>query len=136
MPHVSRRRVKRKVFVKLNEGLIDTLADLHSRAEFSRLTKDLLTPTERIMLSKRIAIILMLKRGYSFRTIVKTLQVTQQTVVRFWKMLKHGKFSYLKPNKKNSGEKNFLEVLEKIFQANLPPRGKGRWAHVIRATRI
>lgn len=126
MPHVSNRKVKKKVYKKLQSNLVGIFSSSHSKTEMASLINDLLTPTERIMFAKRIAIILMLQEGYSFRAIEKTLKVTLQTVLRFWKMKKAGKFGYLKENKKNS----FWADLERILQAGLPPRGKGRWKHV------
>ena len=92
------------------------------------LLDDLLTPTEKIMMTKRLAIIFMLNEGYSFRAIEKSLKVTLQTVTRFWKMKKRGKFKYLEKMEIKSS--SFWKDLEKFLQAGLPPRGKGRWKHV------
>lgn len=130
MPHVSSRRVKKKVYKKLEDGLHDIFSKFSSHSDVSRLLGDLLTPTERLMISKRVAIILLLKKGYSFQAIQKTLKVTPFTVLRFWRMTKMGKFKYLEAPKQNKKSDSFLGGIEKILQAGLPPRGKGRWAHV------
>ena len=130
MPHVSRRRVKKKVYKKLEDGLRDIFSKFSSRSDVSRLLGDLLTPTERLMISKRIAIILLLKKGYSFQAIQKTLKVTPFTVLRFWRMTKMGKFKYFTIPRQDKKPGSFLGDIEKILQAGLPPRGKGRWAHV------
>ncbi len=128
MPHVSRRKVKKKIYLRLETDLLDVFLSSRSKKEMAGLIKDLLTSTERVMLAKRIAIILMLNEGYSFRAVERTLKVTLQTVFRFWKMKKDGKFKDLK--RKNKQDEGFWEMLEKIMQAGLPPRGKGRWKHV------
>ena len=128
MPHISRRKVKRKVYSKMESNLVDIFLSSRSKSEIAQLINTLLTPTERVMLAKRIAIILMLNNGYSFRAIEKSLKVTLQTVMRFWKMKKEGKFSNFA--KKGIKESNFWKDLEKLLEAGLPPRGKGRWKHV------
>ena len=50
------------------------------------------TPTERLMLAKRLALIVMLDRGYSFIQIQKILKLSPTTVARFWRMKKEGAF--------------------------------------------
>src|SRR3989338_7244626 len=98
MPHISKRRIKRKIYKKLNDNLVN----------------DLLTYTERIMVSKRIAIILMLNEGYSFRAIESALKVTLQTVLRFWKMKKKGRFGSLAKKTAKGGD--LWKDLENILQ--------------------
>src|SRR3989344_7905171 len=88
MPHVSRKKLKKKVFIKIGEQLADTIAKANSARELRWVFKELITPTECVMLAKRLAIILMLERGYSFDIIQKTLKVTPQTIVMFWKITK------------------------------------------------
>ena len=114
MPHVSSRRVKKKVYKKLEDGLHDIFSKFSSRSDVSRLLGDLLTPTERLMISKRIAIILLLKKGYSFQAIQKTLKVTPFTVLRFWRMTKIGKFKYFTFQKQDKKPGGFLGDIEKI----------------------
>lgn len=128
MPHVSRRKVKRKIYSKMQSNLIGIFLSSRSKSETAQLINDILTSTERIMLAKRIAIILMLNDGYSFRAIEKSLKVTLQTVLRFWKMKKKGKFGYLW--RKGREGSDFWKDFEKLLEAGLPPRGKGRWKHV------
>ncbi|MBI2609870.1 hypothetical protein HYW53_01710 [Candidatus Giovannonibacteria bacterium] len=128
MPHVSKRKLKKKVYSKIETNFIEVFLKFRSRKETSLLLNDLLTRTERVMLSKRIAIVLMLESGYSFSTIERTLKVTKQTIVRFMKMRKSGKFRYLEAKKESKENDSLIEFLEKFLQAGLPPRGKGRWA--------
>jgi uncharacterized protein YerC len=131
MPHVSKHRVKKNIFKKIQLSLIDVFMVAGSKYDTARLIGDLLTPTEKIMLAKRIAIILMLNEGYSFKAIERTLKITPATVLRFWKMKKKGKFNYL--TEKKIKESDFWKDLEKFLEAGLPPRGKGRWKHVFDA---
>ena len=96
MPHISRRYVRRKIYKKMNENLMNVFAHFRSKAEVVRALNTILTPTEKVMFAKRLAIVLMLQNGYSFRAIERTVKVTPQTVLRFWKIYKAGKFDYLK----------------------------------------
>lgn len=125
MPHVSRKKLKKKVFIKIGEQLSSTIAKANSTRELRWVFSELITPTERVMLAKRLAIILMLERGYSIDIIQKTLKVTPQTIVRFWKITKH---SFYKPIirkiSSNKAKSDFWQELEKFVLVGMPPRGR------------
>ena len=70
------------------------------------------------MLAKRLAMILMLERGYSFSIIQKILKVTPQTIVRLWKITKQSSHKHI-----ISG---FWQELEEIVFFGMPPRGRQR----------
>lgn len=93
MPHVSRhtpvRKVSDKIFERLTEGVTTKGTPGKRRAFFN----DMLTPTERIMLSKRFAIIYLLTRGYSFSAIQETLRVSPSTIARIWEAVQKGKYA-------------------------------------------
>lgn len=138
MPHVSRKRLKKKTFARINEHFVNTAGNLGSSQEMKKFLNEVLTRTERTMLSKRLALIFMLKKGYSFMAIRNTLKVSPSTVTRIWKKLKLGSFSYIssKIPKKVSTNKlknDFWKDLESILTLGLPPRGRGRWKIVERA---
>ena len=127
MPHVSRKKLKKKVFIKIGEQLSDTIAKANSAQELKWIFKELVTPTERIMLAKRLAIILMLERGYSFDIIQKTLKVTPQTIVRFWKISKQSSYKpILKEISAGKIKRNFWQELEENILLGMPPRGRQR----------
>ena len=65
------------------------LADLRTEKDVSKFLEDLLTPSERIMLGKRLAIAVLLDKGYDQRTIHTIMKVSVSTVssVNYW--LKH-----------------------------------------------
>lgn len=62
------------------------LADFHSEFYIEELLNDLLTPTEKIMLGKRLAIAFLLEKGYDQRTIHSIMNVSVSTVngVNYW----------------------------------------------------
>lgn len=82
MPHVSRNKLNPQV----EDDLTDTLDLILSKLTQKESVKDfllaLLTPTERIMLAKRLAIIILLKENVPHSQIAQTLHVTRITVSR------------------------------------------------------
>jgi len=133
MPHISRKRVKKNIFKRMTNEFINTISGLKTRDDISGFLRELLTPTERVMLAKRLAIIMMLKRGYSFRAIEKALKVSPSTSSRFWKMTKTQPFDVIMKGIKTKEEKKkFWEEIERLLRMGLPPRGRGRWTNVMR----
>ncbi|MBI4059544.1 hypothetical protein HY406_00595 [Candidatus Giovannonibacteria bacterium] len=133
MPHLSSKRVKKDVFEQMTNEFINAVAELKSKEEIKGFLRELLTPTERVMLAKRLAIILMLKKGYSFKIVEKTLKISSSTSLRFWGSLKTRPFIFLlKDVKRREARKKFWEELERLSRFGLPPRGKGRWARTLK----
>lgn len=120
--------------MKIGDQLADIINKTSSPKEIRWFLNELLTPTERIMLSKRLALMFMLKKGYSFSAIQKTLKVTPQTVLRFWHKTK--KPSYKAAVQKISEDKpgkNFWKELEELLFFLPPKHGPGRWKMAERA---
>src|SRR3989344_7744615 len=105
MPHISQKRVKRHVFKRMSDEFVKTISSLKSSSEIRGFLNELLTPTERMMLAKRLAMILMLKKGYSFLIIRRTLKLSPSTVARFWKMTKMKSFQFVLKETKKTEEK-------------------------------
>jgi uncharacterized protein YerC len=95
MPHVSQKNLKRKTLIGLSHELFTLIAELESGAEAKTLLNELLTETELIMIAKRLAILLMLKRGYSFYAIANTLHISPSTAERYWKATKRKSFDVI-----------------------------------------
>lgn len=126
MPHVSKNKLKKKTFLRIGTQLQEKIAKANSKSDINWFTEALLTPTEKIMMAKRLAIILMLEKGYPFWAIELTLKVTQQTIVRFWKKMKlRPDLFKFKTENRGVGPKpsNFWKNLEEMFTI-LPPRGR------------
>ncbi len=122
MPHVSKKTLRRKTFRHVSRDLIELIAGLRSKGEIQTFLTELLTPTERIMLAKRLAVIFMLKKNYGFETVWRTLNVSPSTVARFWKRTKT--HSYPTISKKINNEKTreeFWNSFERALLAGMPP---------------
>jgi IS30 family transposase len=90
------------------------------------------------MLAKRLAIVVLLVRGYSFIQIGESLGVTPQTITRVWKSLKDGKYQkiarYAREHTKHFKREAFMDSFIRIIHIGMPPRvGRGRWKS-LRAT--
>ena len=135
MPQVSKRPLSKNLY----SIFWQTLADLKSSADVKEFLTDLLTPTEKVMLAKRLAIALMLIKGYDYASIRSSLKVSPQTIgsVSLWlkysgsgyrksieRIIKKQKIAGLIRNVENllqeiKPERTFAKVVQKGF-----PKGK------------
>ena len=135
MPHVSRHTPVRKVSDKIFESLVECVTTKGSTNERRTFFVDLLTPTERIMFSKRFAIIYMLAKGHSFDTIQDTLRVSPSTIARIWQAIQKGKYTDVvrrvqKP--KRGKDFDFLEWLVDL----VPPMSMSKKQYAERMCRL
>ncbi len=136
MPHVSRHTPVRKVSDKIFELLVECVTTKGSTNERQTFFVDLLTPTERIMFSKRFAIIYMLAKGYSFDTIQDTLRVSPSTIARIWVAIQKGKYTDIvgrvQKHSKNKEDLNLFQWLSDI----VPPMNMSKKQYAARMRRL
>ncbi|MBI5619755.1 hypothetical protein HY950_02225 [Candidatus Gottesmanbacteria bacterium] len=86
MTQVSRFPLPKVLEQQMHTALRKALADLRTEADVSAFLDDLLTPTEKIMLGKRLAIAILLDRGYDQRTVHTIMKTSLSTVnaVNYW----------------------------------------------------
>lgn len=138
MTHVSKKRLKKDVATELADQFLTFLALATSKKEARILANELLSQTERVMLAKRLAIVVLLVRGYSFTQIEESLGVTRQTSVRVWKEVKNGKYQhitrYAREHTRHFKKESFVDELIRVIHFGMPPRaGKGRWKFLNKA---
>lgn len=131
MAHVSTKRIKKKVASELADQFLTFLALAHTKHEARILAHELFSQTERVMLAKRLAVVVLLVRGYSFSQIEKALGVTAQTVARIWKETKEGRYHHImRYARKNAGhfkKESPLDAFIRILHVGMPPRAGRRW---------
>ena len=128
MTNVSKRKVKKTIYKKINDRFTNFIAMLGDKKSSRSFVNEVLTKSERIMLAKRLAIIFMLINNYSFKEIEKRLKVSPATVSSQWKRLRSGEIDYIKTAvMKGKNKRTFLDDLEILLQMGFPPRGRGRW---------
>ena len=81
MPHLSKRRIDRDTEKLIDSALVWTFSRLKGN-EVNFVFSSLLTPTERLMLAKRLGILFLLNENKTEDNTAQTLKVTQQTVSR------------------------------------------------------
>jgi uncharacterized protein YerC len=127
MPHVSKRFLEQEIFRKINLEFILLLSKLSTR-DLKIVMYGLFTKTERLMLAKRLAITCLIFEGVSYSEIYTVLKISPSTVGRLSSSFNQGKYdAMLKIFRRKRNREIFWNTLEKILQAGLPPRGKGRW---------
>ena len=97
---------------------------------------DMLTPTERIMLSKRFAIIYMLTKGYSFSVIQETLRVSPSTVGRIWEAIQKNKYAEIVRRVRPSSNEGDIIRLMQWFADLMPPISLSKKQYADRMRRL
>lgn len=135
MAQVSKYPISKVVADRIFEVFIKTLIGIKDKEEADDFTYDLFSPTEKIMLSKRIAIAILLLKGYQYREISKILRVSLTTIGSVSLSVKYGRGSYekifTKITKEEDLEEFFSKVIEKLLSmpASLG-RDKGPWRYL------
>jgi uncharacterized protein YerC len=132
MPPVSKRMLPVKTEEKLGKLLIASFTKAARKQDVSYFLSDLLTPTEQIMVAKRIAIAFLLIKGeHDHRQIADYLKVSTGTIARVNLVLKGRGGGYKKILEKIMKEEAFKSVLLSIYEGvtAVPPKGAnwGEW---------
>ncbi|MEK7464836.1 MAG: Trp family transcriptional regulator [Patescibacteria group bacterium] len=80
MPKVSRNPLSREMQQEMMRAFIQTLVKISDDALLRRFLDDLLSPTEKLMLSKRLMAAVLLQRGYSGGAVCTALKMSKTTV--------------------------------------------------------
>ncbi len=97
MPHISPIRINKRTLEKIYSLLFSAITNRNISQKQQRLAfNELLTPTEKIMLSKRLSAISMLSQDMSPYKVGQILQLSQTTTNKLQVKLDTGKFSETK----------------------------------------
>ena len=119
MPQISRKPLSKNKLDKIFEIFFKSFASLKNPSDIQKLLSDLLGPVERTMLAKRLAIALLLHKGYSYEAIKGTLHVSQETIARVNISLNYGGNGYQLVIKKILREEKLNEIFEKVEDATI-----------------
>lgn len=104
MSHISQLFLKPAVKNKIMSLLPECIADCQDQQTAASFIDDLLTSTEKVMINKRIAIALMILKGYRTRDVEEILKVSLPTIYNVKQWLEY----------KGSGYRKLLEnIIEK-----------------------
>lgn len=96
MGRVSKRRIDPEVEERIFEIFWDYLATLRKPEDIHEFLVSLLSFTEQVMIAKRLAIAVLLNRGYKYEEIDQTLKVSKSTVGTVHKQILIGALGYKK----------------------------------------
>ncbi|MBP9715075.1 MAG: hypothetical protein KBD52_01115 [Candidatus Pacebacteria bacterium] len=92
MPHLSRFKMNPEVSEKVSRKFFAVLSKAHKNQNLVNVLNELLTRTEKVMLAKRMAIILLLDKDIPQSKIVDTLKVSFNTVAKIALAIENGKY--------------------------------------------
>lgn len=113
MTQVSKYPLSKEVYERIFDIFLKSVTKYNSKKMNAVFLEELLTPTEQIMLAKRLAIGFLLIKEYDYRTISKILRVSTGTVNRVNLTIKNGKYFKL-AIKRLIEDENISELLENV----------------------
>lgn len=104
-----------KVYINIFDPLLDTVAKLRTKKQASVFFEEFFTPTEKVMLAKRLAIWILIAKRYSYREISELLKMSTSTIAVYCLSFKYKKaFRSVIERilKEEALETCFLEIIE------------------------
>ncbi|MBI4009089.1 hypothetical protein HY357_02555 [Candidatus Roizmanbacteria bacterium] len=124
MARISRFKLKDHVLEKLFTLFFEVVGKKYSKDEFQKVIRDLLSPVERVMIAKRIAIVYLLLKGIDYKIICDVLKVSSATISRYNLLLE--KSDGLVPSFKVIISSDKVKLfLEELFNTLFPPGAYG-----------
>ncbi len=127
MTKVSKYLMAKEVQSRMFEVFWKTIADLQTSSAVEEFFNELLSPTEKIMLAKRLAISILLIKKYSYEEIIDILKVSPSTIGIIARWLKSEGKAFQKAIAKLLAQEKqgeFWDNLEQFLSEIIPP-GKG-----------
>ena len=90
MSQISQRKMDENIQAMMFQMFLGSFSKCKDQGEVANYLGDILTETEAIVLAKRLAIALMLTKGYNYNQICDLLKVTPPTIskVKTWLSMK------------------------------------------------
>lgn len=114
MTQVSRHPVSKAIYERIFKIFLKSVVKIGNEKEAEEFFSDFLTPTERIMLAKRLSIALLLSKDYDYQTIRRILRVSQGTIAGVNVFLKFAGKGYRKIIEKIMKEETLKDSLLEI----------------------
>lgn len=124
MPHLSKKVLTPKIRTAIEKQTLSLLADTSS-AKRRQILNELFTPTEKLVLAKRLALITLITKKVSARKICDDLGISTSTVSRFESAIERKKYvQTCKWVNSNSLESRMEELLTFVIASAFGKRGK------------
>jgi len=130
MARISKHTINERDFKKLSLQLSNIIAKL-TKETSEGVLDDLLGPEEKIMLTKRLAAIVMYIEGHSSYRVWKSLKLSPATAAKIQNEFNKGHYRHIEDlfKKHKTDYNKFWDALDLILRAGVMPRysGKNRW---------
>lgn len=140
MTHISQYKLDDNVLERLFQLFFEIVGKREDREEFHEILIDILSPVERIMIAKRIAIIYLLMKQIDYTNICKVLKVSTATVAKFNLLMEksRGVVPLFKKIVRNEKMGLFLmELFNDLFPPGMPGvNWKAAWERKKRMNKI
>jgi len=123
MSQVSKYPVHKSVEKRMFEIFKSAISGLRHPEDIENFLEDFLSPVEKIMLAKRLAIAVLLAKNYTYPSIIKILRVTPSTIATVSLSLKYSGKGYKRMVQKilfNERKDKFWQKIEDML-INIPP---------------
>jgi Trp operon repressor len=80
MTRISKYKVEDKVLRKLYFLMFEIISNIDEEERFEGIMNELLSPTEKIMIAKRVAIVYLLMKNIDYLIISDVLKVSSRTI--------------------------------------------------------
>ena|SRR3989338_153191 len=131
MIQVSKQFLGKEIEKRVFEIFLSALSNIRGKEKIEIFLADFLSPTEKIMLAKRLSIAFLLHKGYDQRAISKILKVSLSTINRVSLRLQIGGEGYTKVISEiilNEKVDEFWYKLDDLISGLVPPKGRS-WKH-------
>lgn len=91
MTRISRRPVKDRIMQRILQLFFEAVGKKSKQEDFLAVMHDLLSPTERVMIAKRVTIIFLLMKKIDYQTISDVVKVSAATVAKFQIIMENSK---------------------------------------------
>ena len=135
MSQVSKYPLSDDVADRIFGILIKTLTTIKDKHDANDFADDFFSPTEKIMLAKRLSIAFLLLRKYEYRDIVRILKVSSTTIASVNVAMRKGKGIHRKILEKIMNEESMEEFFRKTSELllSIPAsagKGGGAWRYL------
>ena len=123
MTQVSRRLLNKQIEQQIFETLWEAISQLKNKTEIQIFLTDLVTPTERIVLAKRLAIAVLLLKNTNYETIKDLIKVSGETISKVALTLKMSNGYRIAINKivrTESGRQFWQDVESLLYRLGTP----------------
>jgi len=128
MTHVSKYTIPKEHTDEMSRQLFEILTSVGDKEATKDFLTELLTPTEQIMLSKRLATIAMLENGQSCPAIRDHVNISSSTIYKLYAKNIDGKFTainhYLSNKDNKRSVSKFIQLLMLIAAPNARTRNR------------